>query len=186
MATDTLAEAARVIQSCSACRLCEGRTKAVPGEGNPHAKIMLVGEAPGANEDFQGRPFVGMAGQMLNAELEKAGLRREDVFITNVVKCRPPDNRKPKEDEVQACADFLRRQVDAVRPRLLVALGTSAFHALVDTKVPIGVARGKQFVSKLGVPVLATFHPSAILYNRSRKTGAIAQDLRTALADSSK
>src|ERR1700704_1305710 len=120
---EILQEVAAEVSTCSKCKLCKGRTKAVPGEGNPDAKILFIGEGPGQNEDQQGRPFVGPAGQFLDELLASINLKRSDVFITNVVKCRPPGNRDPESEEIAACNDYLDRQIAALQPQVIVTLG---------------------------------------------------------------
>jgi len=162
---DDLVEAVR---TCSACRLALTRKNVVFGEGNPHASLMFVGEGPGAVEDDTGRPFVGPAGELLTRIIGAMGLGREDVYIANVVKCRPPHNRDPEPDEVEACIGYLRAQIRAVNPRVIVTLGRVASHALLGETTPIGRLRGT-FRSYEGVDVMPTFHPSYLLQNPSRK-----------------
>jgi DNA polymerase len=147
---------------CVACRLCEGRTNVVFGSGNPDADLMFVGEGPGANEDRQGLPFVGAAGELLTRIIQAIELRREEVYIANVVKCRPPGNRDPHPDEVAACIGFLRRQVRLVRPKLLVALGRIAAQTLLACTTPVARLRGTWHEFE-GVPVRVTYHPAALL-----------------------
>lgn len=149
--------------ACRKCRLCEGRTKVVFGEGAPRARVMFVGEAPGAREDESGRPFVGPAGQLLTRMIENAmGMRREDVFIANVNKCRPPNNRDPQPDEVAACLPFLRAQIRAVRPEVIVTLGRVATHNLLGTELPMGQLRTRELRYE-NIPVVATWHPAYLL-----------------------
>jgi DNA polymerase len=167
-----LEDLAARIRTCTLCRLHEGRTRAVPGEGPPNARLFLVGEAPGRHEDEAGRPFVGASGRMLDAALGKAGLTRRDVFITNVVKCRPPENRRPRADEIEACHPYLVAQVRAVRPRVVVALGDTAVTGLLGPDADLASAR-KGHPRFERIPVVATYHPAAILYNR-----ALFDDLR--------
>src|SRR3989442_7458697 len=176
---DILEALAAQIRGCTLCRLHERRQHAVPGEGPPGAKLFLVGEAPGRHEDEQGRPFVGAAGKVLDAALERAGLARRDVFITNVVKCRPPENRKPRADEIAACRPYLVAQVRAVRPSVLVALGDTAFSGLLGASVDLAGARRsvRRFEQ---IPVIATYHPAAALYNR-RLTKEVEADLAPAV-----
>ncbi len=147
---------------CQRCKLGKGRTNLVFGEGSPQARLMFVGEAPGAEEDLQGRPFVGEAGQLLNNLLHKLGLRREDVYITNVLKSRPPGNRDPEADEVEACLPFLLKQIDSIRPLVIVTLGRIATQNLLDTKAPLTKLRGNWQKFK-GIRVMPTFHPSYLL-----------------------
>jgi DNA polymerase len=147
---------------CRSCRLCETRTHVVFGEGNPAAGLLFVGEGPGATEDETGRPFVGKAGQLLDRILASIDIDRTNCYIANVVKCRPPGNRVPASDEIAACAGILERQIDAIRPRVIVALGASAASALLDTRQGLASLRGA-FHSRRGVPLLVTYHPAALL-----------------------
>ncbi len=150
------------IAACTACGLCQGRKQAVPGEGDRQARVLFVGEGPGAEEDRQGRPFVGPAGQLLDRMLEAVGLRREAVFIANVVKCRPPANRTPTDDEAEACLNYLRRQVKLLRPEIIVCMGGTAVRHLIDRDARVSQMRG-QWVRRGGVDMLATYHPAALL-----------------------
>jgi DNA polymerase len=164
----TLDEVAERIRTTYCCDLCPNRTNAVPGEGNPKARLMLVGEGPGATEDQTGRPFVGQAGNLLNGILEAIGLRREDVYIANVVKCRPPQNRKPLPDEIAACIPYLYRQIELVKPKVIVALGSTAADGLLGVKKSLGELRGK--VHRFGkIPLVVTYHPAALLRNPNWK-----------------
>jgi uracil-DNA glycosylase family 4 len=147
---------------CRRCKLYPGATQLVFGEGSPHAALMFIGEAPGAEEDRQGRPFVGDAGQLLNRMLNKMGVPREEVYITNVVKSRPPGNRDPEPDEIAACLPFLQQQIRAIRPKVIVTLGRIAAHALLDTKEPLTKMRGR-WQSYDDIRVMPTFHPSYLL-----------------------
>jgi DNA polymerase len=165
---DSLDEIARVVAGCRRCQLYATATNPVPGVGNPDANFMCVGEAPGANEDQQGEPFVGQAGQLLNKILGAIDLRREDVFIANVLKHRPPGNRNPLPDEVVACSPYLVRQIELVRPKVILALGTFAAQTLLETKLTIGKLRG-QVHRYYGVPLIVTYHPAALLRNPSWK-----------------
>lgn len=153
------------ILRCRKCELFKDRTNAVPGEGNPHTGILIIGEAPGKSEDIQGRPFVGRAGKVLTEILTEAGIEREDVFITNIIKCRPPGNRVPKQKEVEACRDFLHRQVELIEPALLVALGQSAFRTLTGIKGKMEDHHGKIY-DYAGCRTLVTYHPAGVIYNR--------------------
>lgn len=148
--------------------LCPKRTHAVPGEGNPSAGLMCVGEAPGQTEDETGRPFVGAAGKLLDSILEAVDLRREDVFIANVVKCRPPGNRKPLPDEVSACIPYLWRQIELIRPQVILTLGGTAAESLLGVKKSLGELRGKVH-SYGGIPLVCTYHPAALLRNPNWK-----------------
>ena len=163
-----LAEIREEVSTCKACSLCEGRTNVVFGEGNPHARVMIIGEAPGKNEDLQGKPFVGAAGKFLDELLEVAGLKREDVFIANVLKCRPPSNRNPKPEEIEACATFLRQQTQTISPDVIVTLGNFATQFILRTGVGIAHLRGT--VQRAGrFLVLPVFHPAAAIYDRSKR-----------------
>jgi DNA polymerase len=165
---DTLSRAADAIAGCTRCFLCEGRTKTVPGEGNPKAELVLVGEGPGQTEDETGRPFVGRAGELLTGILASIGLTREQVFICNVVKCRPPQNRKPLPDEIAACAPFLAAQLQLIRPKVILALGATAAEALLGTRRSLTDLRTKVH-SYHGTPLVVTYHPAALLRNPNWK-----------------
>ena len=155
---------------CTRCKLHgQGRRQIVFGVGNPAADLMFVGEAPGADEDVQGEPFVGRAGQLLNKIIEAIGLSRGDVYIANVIKCRPPGNRNPEPEEVATCQPFLMRQIDLIKPRVIVALGTFAAHALLKTDAPISRLRGKVFDFQGGAQLIPTFHPAFLLRSPERK-----------------
>jgi DNA polymerase len=157
------------IGDCTRCRLhAQGRRQIVFGVGNPSADLMSVGEAPGADEDIQGIPFVGRAGQLLTKIIEAIGLTREDVYIANVIKCRPPGNRNPEPDEVETCEPFLFRQIDIIEPRVVVALGTFAARALLRTLDPISRLRGRVFDYR-GAKLVPTFHPAYLLRNPASK-----------------
>jgi DNA polymerase len=164
----SLDDIAKAVASCTKCSLYKGATNPVPGEGNPDADFMCVGEAPGAKEDETGRPFVGQAGQLLTKILAAIDLKREDVFIGNVLKHRPPGNRNPLPDEVTACSPYLIRQIELIRPKVILALGTFAAQTLLDTKLTIGKLRG-QVHRYYGVPLIVTYHPAALLRNPSWK-----------------
>ena len=156
-------------ENCSRCKLHTlGRRQIVFGVGNPRADLMFVGEAPGADEDIQGEPFVGKAGQLLTKIIEAIGLAREQVYIANVIKCRPPGNRNPEPDEVEKCEPFLFRQVDIVRPKVIVALGKFAAQCLLKTDAPITRIRGREFAYR-GAILIPTFHPAYLLRNPSAK-----------------
>jgi len=156
------------IGDCRRCRLCEKRTQIVFGVGSPGARLMFIGEGPGADEDRQGEPFVGRAGQLLTRIIESIGLRREDVYIANVVKCRPPENRTPLPDEVSTCSPFLFRQILAIQPRIIVCLGTPAAQAVLGTRETITRLRGA-FREVEGFTVMPTFHPAYLLRNPAAK-----------------
>jgi uracil-DNA glycosylase family 4 len=157
------------IGDCTRCKLHGlGRKQIVFGVGNPAADLMFVGEAPGADEDIQGIPFVGRAGQLLTKIIEAIGLTRDDVYIANVIKCRPPQNRNPEQDEVDTCEPFLFRQIDIIRPKVIVALGTFAARTLLRTLDPISRLRGRVYEYR-GAKLIPTFHPAYLLRNPSSK-----------------
>ena len=158
----------RMIQNCRRCGLCEQRHSIVLGEGNRQADIMLVGEGPGADEDAQGRPFVGKAGQLLDKMFSAIDMRREDLYITNVVKCRPPGNRTPLDEEAQACLPILRMQYRLIRPKIVVCLGATATRHVYDPEARITRVRG-QWLEKNGTFFLPTYHPAALLRDESKK-----------------
>ncbi|MGH7627828.1 MAG: uracil-DNA glycosylase [Gemmatimonadales bacterium] len=163
---EAVAERIRTTYCCQT--LCPHRTHAVPGEGDPKARLVLIGEAPGVTEDASGRPFVGPAGQLLNSILEAIELKRRDVYITNIVKCRPPQNRKPLPDEVASCMPYLHRQLELIRPKVMVALGGTAGEALLGVRKSLGDLRGKVH-SYGGIPLIVTYHPAALLRNPNWK-----------------
>ncbi|WP_303865926.1 uracil-DNA glycosylase family protein [Senegalimassilia anaerobia] len=156
------------VESCRRCPLCDGRTQTVFGVGNPHARVMFIGEAPGKNEDLQGEPFVGAAGHYLNELLGCAGLRREDVFIANVLKCRPPGNRDPRPEEIQTCTPFLREQTRTIDPEVLVTLGKFSTQFVLKTQMGITRLHGR--VQRAGkFLVFPIFHPAAALYDGAKR-----------------
>jgi len=178
----SLEKIAAEARACTRCRLHEGRTHAVPGEGNPDARLLFVGEGPGENEDLQGRPFVGRAGELLTKIIEGGmGLRREEVFIANVVKCRPPGNRTPLPDEAAACLPYLRRQIEALRPELVVALGRPAAAALLETDAAMAQLRGR-VERRGGQRILATYHPAYLLRNPHAKK-EVWEDIQVAMRE---
>ncbi len=158
----------RFIEGCQRCKLSQSRTNIVFGQGNPNADLMFVGEAPGRDEDEQGLAFVGRAGQLLTKIIEAIGSTREDVFIANVLRCRPPNNRNPEADEVASCRPFLEEQIRLIAPRVIVTLGTFAAQALLETDEPIGRMRGHWRTAR-GVRVMPTFHPAFLLRSPDRK-----------------
>lgn len=170
---ETLEEIRKDLMECRGCPLCSGRRTVVFGVGNPRARLMFVGEGPGEEEDRQGEPFVGAAGRRLNQWIARIGLARKDVYIANIVKCRPPGNRAPLPAEAAACIPYLRRQIRAIRPEMICALGSVAMQYLLDTNEKISRVRGtwRQFE---GVPVLPTFHPAFILRNQTREAEVFA------------
>ena len=161
-------ELEQVALACTRCELAATRTQVVFGVGDPHAELMFVGEGPGEQEDLRGEPFVGRAGGLLTSLIEGIGLTRAQVYIANVVKCRPPGNRNPEPDEVASCEPFLWRQIELIRPEVLVALGTFAAQALLRTRTPISRLRG-QWQSCHGIRVMPTFHPAYLLRNPQDK-----------------
>lgn len=165
---------------CRRCGLSGGRTQLVFGEGNPRAELLFVGEGPGFEEDQSGRPFVGPAGQLLTRIIEAMHLSREQVYICNVVKCRPPENRNPQPEEIQACRPFLQRQIAAIRPKVICALGTHAAHALLETSTPISRLRGR-FHDHAGLKVMPTFHPSYLLRHPEQKR-VVWEDMKKIMA----
>jgi len=167
-ARETLEDIRTDLGDCRRCRLADGRTNLVYGMGNPDARLVFVGEGPGRDEDLQGEPFVGEAGKLLTRIIEAMGLHRSDVYICNVVKCRPPQNRDPLPAEVEACSAFMLRQVKAINPRVIVALGKFAAQTLLDTQTPISRLRGS-FHDFHGIPLMPTFHPAALLRDQSLK-----------------
>ena len=168
MAQAPFDEVVRRIHACTRCRLHAGRTQAVPGEGPLDARLVVVGEGPGANEDAQGRPFVGRAGELLNDILAAIDCPRETVYIANVVKCRPPDNRKPQGDEMEACMPYLHRQLALIRPKVVLAMGATAAEALLQTRGSLGQLRNRVH-SYRGTPLVVTYHPAALLRNPNWK-----------------
>jgi uracil-DNA glycosylase family 4 len=186
--TASLEQLAREAAVCTRCRLARGRTQVVFGVGDPHADLMFVGEGPGYHEDRQGEPFVGAAGQLLTRLLAEIGLRREDVYICNVVKCRPPGNRDPLPDEIEACRPYLQGQLDLVDPRVVATLGNFATRVILDRPVSISRVRGERFTVG-GRVVIPTFHPAAVLHGGGEagpQMAALREDfaaIRQALAE---
>ena len=164
----SLTTIAKAVEACTRCPLYKTANHGVPGEGDPKARLVCVGEAPGANEDETGRPFVGQAGQLLTKILAAVDLTREEVFITNVVKHRPPGNRNPTPGEIEACSPYLIRQLELIKPKVIVAFGTFAAQTLLNTKTPIGKLRGEVHRYH-GIPLVVTYHPAALLRNPSWK-----------------
>lgn len=165
---DLLAELEKQVSVCTKCGLSRDRTQTVFGQGNPKAQLVFVGEAPGAEEDRQGLAFIGRAGQLLTRIVEAMGLRREDVFICNVLKCRPPGNRDPEMSEIISCEPYLLRQLELIRPEVMVALGRVAIQTLLRDKTPISRIRGK-WHDYHGIPLMPTFHPAYLLRNPAEK-----------------
>jgi DNA polymerase len=166
--------------ACTACRLADTRTNVVFGIGDPQARLMLIGEAPGKNEDIQGEPFVGAAGRLLDELLESIGVTRNEAYIANVLKCRPPGNRDPQQDEIDSCKGYLREQIRMISPQVVVTLGNFATKLLVPTEVGITRMRGQAIDWWLGAILIPTFHPAAALRGRPRVTEQMRDDFRLA------
>jgi uracil-DNA glycosylase family 4 len=184
-----LEKVAGEVGRCRKCGLGAVRTNAVPGEGNPNARIMFVGEAPGADEDAQGRPLVGRAGQLLDKVIAAMGLGRGDVFIGNILKCRPPENRDPRADEIISCLPYLQRQIELIKPEIIVALGAHAARTLLNTTKSIGQLRGQfhEYYSGLGRPpirLMATYHTAYLLRNYSQENRRrVWEDMKQVLVE---
>lgn len=184
-----LKEIAAELRKCCKCGLGESRTNAVPGEGDPNAQIVFVGEAPGADEDAQGRPFVGRAGKLLDKIIVAIGMKRNDVFICNILKCRPPSNRDPRPEEIVACLGFLQKQLELIQPEIIIALGAHAARTLLETNKPIGQLRGRfhdYYTSPGSAPIklMPTYHPAYLLRNYSHSNRErVWEDMQTVLAE---
>jgi len=178
---DTLLKIREDIGDCTRCKLHKGRNKLVFGDGSPAAELVFVGEGPGADEDMQGLPFVGRAGKLLTQMIEAMGLQRKDVYICNVVKCRPPENRTPEPDEVQTCSPYLLRQIDVINPKVIVCLGAVAAKALLQTTRGITQFRG-QWLEWRGRKLMATYHPAYLLRNPPAKAD-VWKDLQKVMAE---
>lgn len=176
---ETWEELEKSIENCQKCKLCRARQNIVFGVGNKKAEIMLIGEGPGADEDAQGEPFVGKAGKLMNMAFETLGIKREELYIANVVKCRPPSNRNPEDDEAAACLNYLRNQVILVKPKIIVLLGSVALKNVLGKEYGITSARGK-WVEKKGILYMPTWHPAALLRDETKKIDFI-QDLKLVL-----
>lgn len=169
----SLEEAAAAASACQACGLCKTRQNVVFADGNPQAKLMIIGEGPGQREDEMGLPFVGRAGQLLDKILASVNIdRQKDTYICNMVKCRPPGNRVPSKDEMESCRSFLEAQIEFVKPKLIVLAGSTAVQGVLQVKDPISRIRGKWFDIKNGAKVMPVFHPSYLLRNESREVGS--------------
>lgn len=168
----SLEELKEICMNCTECGLCETRTNVVFGAGNPNADIMFIGEAPGEREDLTGLPFVGRAGQLLDKYLEAIDVKREDVYIANMCKCRPPKNRDPKPEEQDRCIEYLREQVKLINPRIIVCLGRISAQRLISPDFRVTVEHGRVF-EKGGFKIMGTFHPAALLRNPNRKPDAL-------------
>ena len=180
---DSLEKIADDVRGCPLCKLARTRKNAVPGEGQISAKIMFIGEAPGRSEDEKGKPFVGAAGRILDNVLKKAGIERSQVFITNIVKCRPPNNRVPEEDELIACRPYLDRQIALIKPKVICILGRTAYSSVLGGR-SITVNRGK-IIERSGQKYFSTFHPAAVIYNKSLRS-ALETDLKKLAAEVNK
>ena len=161
-------ELEEVVKQCRKCRLCETRKNVVFGVGNREADIMFIGEGPGADEDAQGEPFVGKAGKLMNMAFDMLGVKREEVYIANIVKCRPPNNRVPEEDEAKACLDYLRNQVILVKPQIIVLMGSTALQNILGKEYKITASRG-HWIEKKGIMYMPTWHPAALLRDENKK-----------------
>jgi uracil-DNA glycosylase family 4 len=168
VSNDSLEKIASEVIGCPLCKLSRSRRNAVPGDGQLSSKIMFIGEAPGKNEDEQGKPFVGAAGMILNQALEKAGIKRAEVFITNVVKCRPPNNRLPENDERSICRQYLDRQISLIAPKIICILGSTAYSSILGGK-SISKDRGKM-MERNGIKYFLTIHPAAAIYNKNLRS----------------
>lgn len=174
---------ANEVRGCTKCRLCQTRTNTVFGEGDPDAKIFFIGEGPGENEDLQGRPFVGRAGELLNKWIVAMGLAREQVMIANIVKCRPPSNREPAPDEVATCTPYLQRQLEIVRPRVIITLGRPSAQYMLQSKLSMGKLRGTWHDWR-GIKLMPTYHPAYVLRQYTVETrGAVWADLQKVMAE---
>ena len=165
---ETMEEVKESIKDCKKCKLCTGRKNIVFGVGNKNADIMFIGEGPGADEDSQGIPFVGKAGQLMNKAFDAVGIEREEVYIANIVKCRPPNNRDPEPDEVLSCINYLRNQVMIVKPKIIVLLGRISLQNILGKEYKITASRGK-WVEKKGILYMPTWHPAALLRDETKK-----------------
>lgn len=165
---ETWEELEEQVKDCNKCKLCSGRKNIVFGVGNKNADIMFIGEGPGADEDIQGEPFVGKAGQLMNKAFEALDIQREEVYIANIVKCRPPQNRNPEPDEAKACMDYLRNQVILVKPKIIILLGSVALKNILGEEYGITNSRGK-WIERKGIWYMPTFHPAALLRDDSKK-----------------
>ncbi len=165
---NSIEELEKSIQGCKKCKLCNNRTNIVVGSGNVNAQIMFIGEGPGADEDIQGKPFVGKAGKLMDMALQGLDIKREELYIANIVKCRPPSNRNPEADEAEACMEYLRNQVLIVKPKIIVLLGSVALKNILGNEYNITASRGK-WIEKNGIWYMPTFHPAALLRDDTKK-----------------
>ena len=178
---ETWEELEKSIENCNKCKLCKTRQNIVFGTGNKNAKLMLIGEGPGADEDRLGEPFVGRAGKLMDLAFEAIGLKREEVYIANIVKCRPPANRNPEDDEAMACMNYLRNQVILVKPEIIVLLGSVALKNILGKEYGITASRGK-WIEKKGIKYMPTWHPAALLRDETKKIEFI-KDLKLVIEE---
>lgn len=164
----SLDEIEELVKNCTKCELCKNRNNTVFADGNKNAKIMFIGEGPGADEDMQGKPFVGKAGKLMNEAFKGVGIKREEVYISNIVKCRPPGNRTPLKEEAIACLDYLRNQVMLINPKIIVLLGNTALKNILGDEYSITSSRGK-WIERKGIKYMPTFHPAALLRDETKK-----------------
>ena len=165
---NNIEELKQEVEQCKKCKLCTTRQNVVFGLGNPNTKIMFIGEGPGADEDRLGEPFVGKAGQLMNKAFDVVGIKREEVYLANIIKCRTPHNREPEADEVNACMDYLRNQVVIIKPKIIVLLGRIALHNILGEEYKITANRGK-WIEKKGILYMPTWHPAALLRDETKK-----------------
>lgn len=165
---ENLEELKQSFENCKKCKLCTTRQNIVFGVGNPDSDIMFIGEGPGGDEDKQGEPFVGKAGQLMNKAFDVVGIKREEVYIANIVKCRPPNNRDPEDDEIKACMDYLRNQVMLIKPKIIVLLGRIALQNILGKEYKITATRGN-WIEKKGIKYMPTWHPAALLRDETKK-----------------
>lgn len=165
---ETMKELKETIKNCNKCKLCKNRKNIVFGVGNENANIMFIGEGPGADEDAQGMPFVGKAGKLMNKAFDAVGIERDEVYIANIVKCRPPNNRDPEQDEVLGCINYLRNQVMIIKPKIIVLLGRISLQNILGKEYKITASRGK-WVEKKGILYMPTWHPAALLRDETKK-----------------
>jgi uracil-DNA glycosylase family 4 len=177
---DLLAELQRVVSACEKCRLSKSRTQVVYGVGNPNADLMFIGEAPGRDEDIKGEPFVGRAGQLLTDIIKAMHLTRDDVYIANVIKCRPPENRNPEQDELDACRPHIRRQIEVIKPKVIVTLGKIALQSLTEKGYAISSVRG-QWLDYNGIKMMPTYHPAYLLRTPAAKKD-VWEDMKKVMA----
>ena len=181
MEGDLLADLEAIVTACQKCKLAKTRTQVVYGVGNPKADLMFIGEAPGRDEDLQGKPFVGRAGQLLTDIIKAMTLTRDDVYIANVIKCRPPENRNPEPDELDECRPYIRRQVDLIQPKVIVTLGRFALQSLTEKAYAVSAVRG-QWLEWNGIKVMPTYHPAYLLRNPAAKKD-VWTDMKKVMAE---